>query len=133
VTRQLLHHPIEDLEPVLTPEEVAHHQQAVRSVHVADAIVDYAVALVGATRWHAHAVLGASPRAAVALTRCGQARAAVHGRGYVLPDDVKTLAPAVLGHRILTAVDGTGARTGRDLVAEILEQVPVPLGVTESV
>ena len=133
VTRQLLHHPIEDLEPVLSPEEVAHHQRAIRGVHVADSIVDYAVALVGATRWHAHAVLGASPRAAVALTRCAQARAAVHGRSYVLPDDVKTLAPAVLGHRVLTAMDGGGSRTGRDLVAEILDQVPVPLGVTEPV
>jgi MoxR-like ATPase len=133
VTRQLLRHPIEDLDQVLSPEEVARHQHAVRGVHVAESIVDYAVALTGATRWHPHSVLGASPRAAVALTRCAQARAAVHGRSYVLPDDVKTLAPAVLGHRVLTAGDGSGARTGRDLVAEVLDQVPVPTGATESV
>jgi MoxR-like ATPase len=133
VTRQLHHHPIEDLEPVLSPDEVTRHQRAVRAVHVADSIVDYAVAVVGATRWHPHTVLGASPRAAMALTRCAQSRAAVHGRSYVLPDDVKTLAPAVLGHRVLTAVDGSGARTGRDVVADVLDQVPVPTGVTESV
>jgi MoxR-like ATPase len=133
VTRQLLRHPIDDLQSVLSPEEVAHHQHAVRAVHVAEAIVDYAVAVIGATRWHPHAVLGASPRSAVALTRCAQARAAVHGRSYVLPDDVKALSVPVLGHRVLTGQGRSAARTGRDLVAEVLEQVPVPIGVAESV
>lgn len=131
VTRQLLRHPIQDLEPVLQPEEVVHHQRAVRAVHVDTAVVDYAVMLVEGTRTHPDVSLGASPRSAVALTRCAQALAASGGRDFVLPDDLKALAPDVLAHRLLVrSRQGGGVlEAGREVVAELLEQLPVPLRV----
>ena len=130
VTRQLLEHPIHDLQPVLEPEEVVRVQRAVRSVHVDNAVVDYALGLVEGTRSHPDVTLGASPRSAVALTRSAQALAAASGRDFVLPDDLKVLGPDVLGHRLLVAPqrrNGTGG--GREILEELLEQVPVPLGV----
>jgi MoxR-like ATPase len=133
VTRQLVRHPIEDLEPVLGPVEVVRHQQVVRRIHVSPAVVDYAVAVASATRTHPATLVGASPRAAVALTRCAQARAAVRGREYVLPDDVKVLAPAVLAHRLLTGPDARSSQAaGREIVLEVLERLPVPLGEARS-
>ncbi|MEW6060287.1 MAG: MoxR family ATPase [Actinomycetota bacterium] len=131
VWRQMLHHPIEDLLPVLAAEEVTRHRQGVRAVHVAPLVVDYVVAVVQATRGHPEIVLGASPRSMLALTRTAQAKAVAEGRTYVLPDDVKALAPAVLGHRlILRSFDAAGSARGVELVRSILEQVPVPLGAT---
>jgi MoxR-like ATPase len=133
VTRQLIRHPIEDLEPVLGKGEVVHLQQVVRRVHVSPAVVDYAVAVCSATRTYPATLVGASPRATVALTRCAQARAAVRGREYVLPDDVKVLAPAVLAHRLLTGPDArSSAGTAKDIVLEVLERLPVPLGEARS-
>jgi MoxR-like ATPase len=129
VTRQLIRHPIEDLGPVLGPDEVVRLQRVVRRIHASPAVVDYAVAVVSATRSHPATLIGASPRAAVALTRCAQARAAVRGREYVLPDDVKVLAPAVLAHRLLTGPETTvSVGEKRDIVREVLERLPVPLG-----
>jgi MoxR-like ATPase len=133
VTRQLLRHPIEDLEPVLGADEVVEHQHAVRRVHVSVDVVDYAVSVATATRTHPAVTIGASPRAAVALTRCAQARAVVRGREYVLPDDVKALAPAVLAHRLLSGPDARSSpNAGRDVVLEILEHLPVPVGQARS-
>jgi MoxR-like ATPase len=130
VTRQLLQHPINDLEPVLQPDEVVRIQRAVRAVHVDSAVVDYALGLVEGTRAHADVTLGASPRSAVALTRCSQALATANGRDFVLPDDLKALAPDVLGHRLLVAPQRRGGNeTGREIVEELLQQLPVPLGV----
>ena len=71
--------------------------------------------------------LGASPRATVALTRCAQAHALAQGRDYVLPDDVKALAPAALAHRLLTRATHGGAALCREVVRRILTEVPVPL------
>lgn len=130
VRSQLLRHPIEDLTPVQSAEIVVAHQAAVRGVHVEDAIVEYVVRVVEATRAHPDVVLGASPRSMVALTRTAQARAALQGRAFVLPDDVKALAPSVLAHRLISKRHGavpTG--TGMDAVRAVLEQVPVPLGL----
>jgi MoxR-like ATPase len=129
VLRQLHSHPIDDLLPVVSAAEVTEHQRVVRDVHVDPAIVEYVVLLVQATRAHPDVVLGASPRSMVSLTRAAQARAALQGRGFVLPDDVKALAPSVLGHRMLSKAHGTvAAGTGTDVVRQVLEQVPVPLG-----
>jgi MoxR-like ATPase len=133
VTRQLIRHPIEDLRPVLGPGEVVRHQQVVRRIHVSAACVDYAVAVASATRTHPATVVGASPRAAVALTRCAQARAAIRGREYVLPDDVKFLAPFVLAHRLLTGPDARSTpAAGMDSVREVLDRLPIPLGEARS-
>jgi MoxR-like ATPase len=131
VRRQLVRHPIEELRPVVSAEEVVLHQVAVRAVHVEDAIVDYVVALARATRDHADVLLGASPRAMVALTRAAQAHAVLQGRAFVLPDDVKAMAVSVLAHRLVPRSRGTaGGGTARDVVRELLERVPVPLGAS---
>jgi MoxR-like ATPase len=129
VRRQLLGHPIDDLGPVVSASEIVEHQRAVRGVHVEQPVVDYVVALAKATRDHGDILLGASPRAMVSLTRVAQSRAAMHGRGFVLPDDVKAMATAVLAHRLIPRSRGTVASgTARDVVRELLERVPVPLG-----
>jgi MoxR-like ATPase len=133
VTRQLLRHPIEDMVPVLEADEVLGHQHIVRRVHVSADVVGYAVSITSTTRSHPGILLGASPRAAVALTRCAQARAAVRGRDYVLPDDVKALAPAVLAHRLLSGPDARSSPSaGRDIVDEVLERLPIPVGEARS-
>jgi MoxR-like ATPase len=103
-------------------------QEGCRRVHVSDAVEGYLLSIVRATRDHEELDLGASPRASLALYRAAQARAAVHGRDYVLPDDVKALAPAVLGHRLLPAAQsrlrGRGAAV---IVEQLLESLPAPV------
>jgi MoxR-like ATPase len=127
VRRQLHEHPMLDLTPVLTPDQVLAAQRAVRSVHVDDRIIDYVVALVGATREAPEAALGASPRSTVALTRCAQARAFALSRDHVLPDDVKASAPSVLAHRIVPRQARAGAEIGRRIVDRVITETPVPL------
>jgi MoxR-like ATPase len=130
VHRHMLRHPIDDLLPVVTAEEVVEHLRAVRAVHVDPAVVEYVVMLVQATRAHPEAVLGASPRSMLALTHTAQAKAVAEGRTYVLPDDVKALAPAVLGHRlVLRSFGAAGSARGAEVIRSILEQVQVPLGI----
>ncbi len=125
--QQQVVHPIEGIGPVATGDELIEIQRVVRTVYVDDLVKQYITALVGATRRHPAIYLGASPRGSLALFRTSQARALVHGRDYVLPDDVKALAEAVLAHRlIIRLTDVTQDRTGRASVAEIVESVPVP-------
>ncbi len=120
---------------VLTREELRELQHAVRQVAVDEAIVDYMLALIERTRTHEGLSLGVSPRGSQALYRAVQANAVLEGRGYALPDDVKTLAVKVLGHRVMPAArsslalrrDGNGAAAGERIVEEILEQIEVPL------
>ncbi len=131
VRRQLHRHPIDELGAVVSAPEVVEHQRAVREIHVEEPVIDYVVALAKATREHGDILLGASPRAMVSLTRVAQSRAALQGRGFVLPDDVKAVAAAVLAHRLVPRSRGTVASgTARDVVRELLERVPVPLGVS---
>ena len=92
-------------------------------------IVDYVVAVVQATRLAPEVALGASPRSMVALTRCAQARAISEGRDFVLPDDVKALAPAALAHRLIPRQARAGAGIGREVVRRVLSEVAVPLGI----
>ncbi|HEX6844551.1 MAG TPA: MoxR family ATPase, partial [Actinomycetota bacterium] len=101
VRRQLARHPLRDLEAVLTPAEVLSAQHTVRETFVDDAVLQYAVDLVAATRHAPGVALGASPRASVWLVRGAQARAVSEGRDFVLPDDVKALAGPVLAHRLV--------------------------------
>jgi len=132
VTRQMLRHPITDLEPVLEVADVVRHQPHVRRVQIETAVIEYAVARVVATRSHPDVALGASPRASLSITRCAQARAAARARDFVLPDDVKALAPAVLAHRLLLNGRQTAEpEAARRVVESILREVPVPLGATE--
>jgi MoxR-like ATPase len=119
--------PVDKLTPVLSGEEVAALQQAVRQVAVEDSLSDYLLDIVEATRDHAEIQLGASTRAALGLYRASQALALVEGRDYVVPDDVKRLARPVLGHRLLVRRGRAGqADAAGQLVDEVVRQTPVP-------
>jgi MoxR-like ATPase len=121
--------PLEAVPAVLDASRIAELRDEARQVRISDEVEAYLVALVRATRRHADLRLGASPRAAVALYRAAQAWACLEGRAFVLPDDVAALAPAVLTHRLIVDVDRElrGARADT-VVAELIEQVPVPVG-----
>jgi MoxR-like ATPase len=93
--------PVGDLAPQLDPARILAMRQMVDAVIVGDDLMQYILKLVRFTRDHAQVALGASPRAALALLRASKARAALHGRDYVLPDDIRALALSVLGHRVL--------------------------------
>jgi MoxR-like ATPase len=119
-------HPVESLAPVTDAAEVVAMQQAVREIYVDPAISDYIVRLVGATRAHGDVYLGASPRGSLALYRASQAFAALSGRDFVIPDDVKALAEPALAHRVMlkTAAAIRGL-DGRSVVGELLASVPI--------
>jgi MoxR-like ATPase len=127
LTRQQQTHPIQKLEQVVESAELMAAQQAVRNVHVDNLIREYIVSIVEATRRHEDIYLGSSPRGSLALQLTSQARAAIAGRDYVIPDDVKALAEAVLAHRMVVSPSARirNADT-RSVVAEILRNTPVP-------
>src|ERR1700683_2198602 len=120
---------------VLTLDELRELQFAVKQVEVDGAIVGYMLALIERTRTHEGLALGVSPRGSQALYRAVQANALVEGRAYALPDDVKVLAPKVLGHRVMPATksslalrrNSSGAAVGERIIEEILLQIDVPL------
>jgi len=120
--------PLAAVETVVEPDAVLALRDATRTVHVGDDVERYIVALVRATREHDDVRLGASPRSSVALYRAAQAWALLDGRNFVLPDDVRTVAHAVLDHRLLLDVDRElrGA-TVAGVVQSGLDHVPVPL------
>jgi MoxR-like ATPase len=123
-----LDEPLETLQPVIAAEEIIALQRAVRSVQWQPEVERYLLTIVRATRNHAAVQLGVSPRGALALYRACEAFAAIQGRDYVLPDDVKRLAPGVLAHRLLTTTR-TRMRGQRNLeiIAEIVDAAPVPV------
>ena len=132
VRSQLESHPFEELEPVITPAEVVGVRRAVRSTHVSEAVLDYVLELARATRNHPDLELGASPRAVIALVACAQARALLHGREYVVPDDVKTLAVPALAHRVVSAGSlGSDEERAASTVRGIVERMPI--AVTDAV
>jgi MoxR-like ATPase len=120
--------PMLDIEPVASASEIMQAQQAVRKVHVSAAVEGYMVALTHATRHHDTIELGASPRATLALYRTAQALAAIQGRGYVLPDDVKRMLGPVLAHRIILSTrTRLRGRDNAEILREVLDSVPVPV------
>ena len=119
--------PLEAVEPVLDAAAVAGLRDAVRRIHVADEVEAYAVAITRATRQHPDLELGASPRATVALYRAAQAAALLAGRGFVMPDDVKAIAPPVLAHRLVVDLDrGLHGATAEAILDSVLATVPAP-------
>lgn len=127
--QQKLAHPILGLGPVVTIDEILEAQAIIKGVHVSPPVKRYIVELVRETREHPEVFLGASPRGSLGLFRAGQARAALDGRDFVLPDDVKSLAPKILPHRIVVSpaarlTDVSAAR----IVREILDSLAVPGG-----
>ncbi len=126
-------HPLDKLESVVTAAEIAACQQAVREIHVDEKVRRYLMQIVHETRTHDDLSLGASPRASLALFRTGQAMAAILGRNFVLPDDVKRVAPSVLNHRLIVRPESRLRKvTSAAIVEEILGEIPVPTMSAES-
>ena len=120
--------PLESLQPVVQAADLVALSARLPGIHVEDAVARYAVALVRATRAHVAFDLGASPRATLALFRAARALAAIDGRDYVRPDDVKALAHPVLAHRLLLSSNTRlRGRTADDVLDEVMAQVPVPV------
>jgi len=119
--------PLEELKAVVSTDQIVEMQKAVRAVHTASSLLGYIGELGAATRGHQALRYGASPRGTLGLMRAGQALAMIRGRSFVLPDDLKELAPMVLGHRlILTEDESFRGNRAADVLAAILEAVPVP-------
>jgi MoxR-like ATPase len=120
--------PLATLEPVIQAEDLLVMQEQVRSVSVEESVREYMVDVVRATREHEAVELGVSPRGTLALYRTVQALAAVRGRAFVIPDDVKYLAPPVLTHRIIISPQTRlRGRRPEEVMAEIVGTVPVPV------
>jgi MoxR-like ATPase len=127
LSAQQYQHPIENVQQAIALEELLRAQNAVQQIYVADEIKQYIVALITATRTHPDIYLGSSPRGSLALFRAAQARAAMAGRDYVIPDDVKALAEVTLAHRVIV---GASARmkdiSARVIIHDIVTTTPVP-------
>jgi MoxR-like ATPase len=120
--------PLDKLTSVLSSEELMEMQTTCRSVMVGPDIRQYIISLIHETRKHAQLELGASPRAMIGLFRTSQALAAVRGRTYVIPDDVKYLTAAALGHRIIARREShLRGRTVAQILKEVQDLVPVPV------
>jgi MoxR-like ATPase len=119
-------HPIDELRQVLSLEELRIMQSGIKEIYVDQAVAEYIVRLVTATREHPDVYLGSSPRGSINLYRSGQALAALEGRDYVIPDDIKQLAVAVLSHRLIIKSQASLREIDPDsIVREILAQVPI--------
>jgi MoxR-like ATPase len=124
---QQFKHPIEELAQVVTVEELMVAQEQVKQAYVDDLIKTYIVDLVGMTREHPDAYLGASPRGSITLYKCAQVRATMEGRDYVIPDDVKALAMSALAHRLIVSPSARIKDVDpRAVVEDVLQSVPVP-------
>ena len=115
--------PLEDVQPVCTPEQLEALQQQAAAVYVDDRLYYYAASVSRATREHPQAVLGVSPRGTLALIQSAKAMAMLRGRDYLLPDDIMPLCQDVLAHRILTK----GGVAAEQVLDEVLHQVPAPM------
>ncbi len=121
-------HPLANTRNVLTAEDVVALQDAARDIFLDASLRDYIVEIVTATRNHPGVALGASPRGSISLSQASRALALLHGREYVLPDDVKTLAVPVLAHRLILRPEARMRKTTpENVVAEILSAIPVPV------
>jgi len=125
--------PLQALSSVATPAEISQLQKARRKIHVSEAVKEYITSVVGATRINPLLRLGSSPRGSLGLMRSGQALAALKGREYVLPDDIKLLAVPVLAHRlILKEEERLRGTSQEEVVNQILNQTSVPVAEKQS-
>ena len=123
--RFITEQPLETVSPVASSEQITHATQLIKTCTVSEDVMRYMAAIVSAARESEKVRLGPSPRALLALMRCAQALAAIRGRDYVIPDDVKALAVPVLAHRVI--LRGMHHQmTGEDFIAEVLTHTPVP-------
>lgn len=122
------YHPSDNVQPVLEVGDMIQIQRQVLGVHIDDAVAKYIVSLVRGTRDHASVMLGASPRAAIALTRAAKASAYLQQREYVTPDDVKALAPFVLSHRLLLRTEARmNGLQSMDVALQVMQSTKVPV------
>ncbi|MCB9873908.1 MAG: MoxR family ATPase [Planctomycetaceae bacterium] len=120
-------HPLNGLQPVVSAEELIACQTAVREVHIDLKVRQYLLQIVHLTREHEELSLGGSPRASIALFRTSQAMAAIRGRNYVQPDDVKRIAPPVLTHRLILKPESRLRRvTAAQVVQDVIDEIAVP-------
>lgn len=126
--RFIASNPLEEIRPVISQEQVIEITESVPKIKVSAAVLAYIVDIVHATRKSSDIRLGASPRASIALTKASQAYAAINGREYVLPDDVKAVCANVLSHRIVCRGNSIqrSSRQTYDAIEEVLRQVPAP-------
>jgi MoxR-like ATPase len=127
VREQLAGPTVDKLVPVMSAVELSALRDAARSIHVADAVLGYAVALVAGTRAHPRVAIGASTRATIALVRCAQARTLLQGRPHLLPDDIKALAVPVLAHRLVLASTDSDRAAAAHVISEIVNGLAAPL------
>jgi MoxR-like ATPase len=126
--RLRLEHPLDALGQVASAEEVVAAQRAIREVFVHEKVRQYLVRIVHATRRHEELALGASPRASIALYRTAQCLAALEGREFVIPDDVKFVAEAILAHRVILSSEARlRGRAVEDLIDDLLGSIPAPV------
>ncbi|GAB4510644.1 MAG: MoxR family ATPase [Anaerolineae bacterium] len=127
LSAQQYEHPINQMQQVVSVEELIMAQQAVREIYVAEEVKRYIVDLVNATRNHSDVYLGSSPRGSLSLFRTAQTRAAMAGRDYVIPDDVKALAESTLAHRVIVGPEARVNRvSSRTIIQDVLLSTPVP-------
>lgn len=126
--RLQLGHPIDDVSPVVTAVDWQASQELVRKIHLDDQIRTYILEIVHATRDNENILLGGSPRASLALQRAAQSVAAMQGRAFVVPDDVKKLAASVLSHRVILKPESRLRKIkADDVIKDVMEDVPVPV------
>jgi MoxR-like ATPase len=122
-------HPITRLQPVVEGEQLIVLQRQVWEIHVDDTLKDYIVRLVSATRSHPDLILGASPRASLALFKTAQALAAVRGRDHIIPDDIKYLITATMAHRLIIRPESElRGRTSQAILNDIIKSTPLDIG-----
>ncbi|HVK04994.1 MAG TPA: MoxR family ATPase [Armatimonadaceae bacterium] len=127
---QVRSHPIGAVRAVLSTEDLLDIQDAVRTIFVHGSVQSYIVEIVTATRDHHQIEVGASPRGSLALLHAAQAYAAAQGRAFVLPDDVKSLAPVVLAHRVVLSPEARARGIGdASVISDLLNRIPVPVGI----
>ncbi|WP_338471573.1 MoxR family ATPase [Niallia sp. XMNu-256] len=120
--------PIEEIQPVISLEELRNLQRQVKKVHVDETVKRYIVEISNETRNHESIYMGASPRGSISLMKAAQAHAYMYGRDFVLPDDVQVLVPAVFGHRLILKAEARFAGvTSEELLNDLLKLVPVPV------
>ncbi len=128
ILRQNQTHPIYSLKPVVEPETIGVIQQLIHTVHVDNTLREYIIKIINATRNDANLMLGSSPRGSIALYKAVQARAAMNGRDFVIPEDIKALAVEVLKHRIILKSEAKLKNLRPESVIErILSTIPVPM------
>lgn len=123
---QFDHHPIEDIEPVISSQELKNKIEEVKKINVSDSILEYILDIVNKTRNHEDIKVGASPRASIVLMKLSKAFAYLEGRDFVVPDDIKYLAPYVLNHRIILTIEAKIKRLNPfEIINEVLNDVKV--------